>query len=258
MGLTEDLLASACDGEVIEVHIGPHWTAVVAGVHGRRRCGLASTLHASHEHSDVPDVAEAGQLTSYSGRRLASLLCSDSPLRRSIGGAALNALLPAVPDPHLAQNAGEVLASLGAGKAVALVGRFPFAARVREQVRELTVLELDPQPGEFPESAATEVIPRADIVAITGMTLLNHTLERLLALASPEALVLILGPTTPLSPVLYDYGADLLSGSMVTDIESVVRAVSEGATFRQVHKAGVNLITVYRPGLPELHRSKLG
>jgi uncharacterized protein (DUF4213/DUF364 family) len=44
--------------------------------------------------------------------------------------------------------------------------------------------------------------------------------------------VLVLGPSTPLSPVLFDHGAHLLSGSVVEDIESVLRAVAQGANFR--------------------------
>ncbi len=252
MSLLEDLLASVSDGEVIAVRIGLHWTAVVAEVAGRRRCGLASTLHGAEEHTGEPDVPDAGRLTDYSGRQLASLLRSESLVQRSVGGAALNALLPPDSGPHLNQNAGEVLASLGAGKVVVIVGRFPFVAHIRPLAKELTVLERDPKPGELPESAAAEVVPRADVVAITGMTLLNHTLEQLLALAAPAARVLIVGPTTPLSPVLFDHGADLLAGSVVTDIQSVVQAVGQGANFRQIHRAGVRLITLYRGEALEL------
>jgi uncharacterized protein (DUF4213/DUF364 family) len=56
--------------------------------------------------------------------------------------------------------------------------------------------------------------------------------------------VLVLGPSTPLSPVLFDHGAHLLSGSVVEDIESVLRAVAQGANFRQVHRQGVRLVTM--------------
>jgi hypothetical protein len=83
------------------------------------------------------------------------------------------------------------------------------------------------------------------------MTLANHTLEGLLRLCKPEALVMVLGPSTPLNPVLYDYGVDILSGSIVAEIEPVLKAVSQGANFRQVHRAGVRLVTVTRPGFTD-------
>ena len=65
-----------------------------------------------------------------------------------------------------------------------------------------------------------------------------------MALCSPEALVLVLGPSTPLSPVLFRYGVHILSGSVVEDVEAVLQAVSQGANFRQVHRYGVRLVTI--------------
>jgi uncharacterized protein (DUF4213/DUF364 family) len=56
----------------------------------------------------------------------------------------------------------------------------------------------------------------------------------------------LLGPTTPLSPLLYNYGVDLLSGSVVLNVEDVLHTVSQGGNFRQVHRAGVRLVTMSR------------
>ncbi len=92
-------------------------------------------------------------------------------------------------------------------------------------------------------SAAPEILPEADLVAITGMTFINHTLPGLLSLCKPEAYVIILGPSTPLSPVLYDLGVNLLAGSMVENIPAVLAALGQGGNFRQIHQAGVRLIT---------------
>ncbi len=55
---------------------------------------------------------------------------------------------------------------------------------------------------------------------------------------------MLLGPSTPLSPLLFDYGIRLLSGALVEEIEPVLAAVSQGANFRQVHHAGVRLVTL--------------
>ena len=40
----------------------------------------------------------------------------------------------------------------------------------------------------------------------------------------------------------------MLCGSVVTAIEPVVRAVGQGANFRQVHQAGVRLVNIVRSG----------
>jgi len=250
MNLDDKLLASLPEGEVRQVCIGLHWTAVVAEVGGEQRCGLASTLRDEvHDHHRRPDVPQAGELAELPGRELAALLRSDRSTLVSVGMAAVNALLPRRPETWVDMNAEELIAGHGAGKTVALVGHFPFVPRLRSRVGELIVLENRPQPGDLPASAAQQVIPGADVVAITGMTLLNHTLEGILQLCSPQALVIVLGPSTPLTPVLWDYGVDWLSGAVVENVEAVLRAVSQGGNFRQVHRAGVRLVNMHREGI---------
>jgi uncharacterized protein (DUF4213/DUF364 family) len=247
LNLLHDLLASLPDGRVIHVNIGRHWTAVVVEVDGRHHCGLASTQGGSHVHG-VPDVPQAGLLENKGGSELANLILSEQPTLVSVGAATINALLPRQPKSWLEINAKKVIAQHGRGKKVALIGHFPFTARLRSQVGELHVLELDPHPGDLPVSAASNIIPMADVVAITSMTLINHTLVGLLALCRPQAMVIMLGPTTPLSPVLYDYGIDLLCGSIVTDINAVLSTVGQAGNFRQVHEAGVRLVSMKADG----------
>ena len=76
--------------------------------------------------------------------------------------------------------------------------------------------------------------------------MINHTFEQLLKLRRPDARVLVLGPSTPLSPVLFDYGVQILSGAIVEDVGAVLRGVSQGADFQQLHKLGVRLVTLLK------------
>jgi hypothetical protein len=66
-------------------------------------------------------------------------------------------------------------------------------------------------------------------------------LEGLLALCKRAFFVLI-GPTSPLSPILFDYGIDAICGAEVVDVDKVIRSISEGATFKEV--SGVRLLTL--------------
>ncbi len=244
MNLLHDVMNTLPDGRVVDVRIGLHWTCVVVEVNGERRCGLASTLASNHPHTGEPDVPEAGQLEKMSGLELANFALEDRFPQTSIGMAALNALLPKRPELYRELNAEEVITQHGAGKDVALIGHFPFIDRAREKVGSLTIVEQTPVAGEVHTSQAEQVLRKADVVAITAMTLVNHTFDRLIQFCSPDAFVLLLGPSTPLSPVLYDHGIDMLSGSVVTNIEAVLQTASQGGTFRQVHRAGVNLVTM--------------
>jgi uncharacterized protein (DUF4213/DUF364 family) len=52
----------------------------------------------------------------------------------------------------------------------------------------------------------------------------------------------MVGPTTPLLPVLFDYGVDILAGAKVVEPDKTIRSISQGAIFSQVE--GVRLITM--------------
>ena len=244
----DGLLATLPDAPVETVLIGVHWTAVVIETHGRQRCGLATSLHAKddHHHGGGPAVPDAGCLHYMSGRALAELVHSESPPEVSVGMATINALLPMQEEAWVDLNASAVIAERGAGKHVALVGHFPFVPHVRERVGRLSVLELRPRADDLPADAAPQVIPQAEVVALTSLTLMNNTFDGLIRLCPPGALVLLLGPTTPLSPLLFDCGVHILSGSVVEDVDAVLRTVGQGGNFRQVHRAGVRLVTMKR------------
>jgi uncharacterized protein (DUF4213/DUF364 family) len=217
-------------------------------VGGELRCGLASTLNSDHHHG-VPDIPQAGTLETLAGLELAALSQSEQLTQVSVGMAAINALIPRQPDSCVNLNAEYVIATRGIGKSVVLIGHFPFVDRLHSRVGKLTVLELNPRHGDLPGSVAKDILPAADVVAITSITILNHTLDGLLEICSPRAIVILLGPTTPLSPLMFDNGVDLLCGSVVTAIDPVLRVVRQGGNFRQVHRAGVQLVTMTKPGL---------
>ncbi len=243
MPILEKILEELPEGEIEQVTIGLRWTGVVVRVDGHRRCGLSSTLGGDRRHGGLPSIPDAGQLTALPSQRLAEFsLEKENPTLSSVGVAAINALLPD-PDPErsIQGNADELLASMGAGKTVAIVGHFPFVPRIREVAAEFFVIERAPRGDDLPADQAPRILPHCDVVGITGMTLANHSLEPLLAHCSREATLMILGPSTPFCDVLFESGVDVLSGSIVDDIDAVMRAVAEGARFPQIHQAGVRL-----------------
>jgi uncharacterized protein (DUF4213/DUF364 family) len=240
--IIDDLIASlGNDAPLREVRVCAFWTAVVLK---DGRCGLASTLRPEEPKCAglAPPVRRAGHLLECSALELAQYAKSESLLEASIGMAAINALLEVDENRCVELNAEEVILREGAGRKVAIVGHFPFIPRVREAAEELWVLEKRPAEGDLPAEMAAEVLPQADVAAITGTSLINHTFEHLMKLCRPDALVIVLGPTTSLSPVLFDYGVDVVSGSKVVDVEAVLRYISQGASFKQVK--GVRLLSM--------------
>jgi uncharacterized protein (DUF4213/DUF364 family) len=212
---------------------------------------LSSTLDYAHEHGGEPGIPQAGELENYRGLQLAGLANEvERPTLACVGVAAINALLPAPPPERwIHGNAEQVLLENGRGKRIVMIGRFPFVSKIKSVAQDLFVIDQHPKEGDYPPGAAPEILPEMDIVAITGMALANHTMEGLLALCQAETTIMVLGPSTTFSPVMFDYGVDLLSGSIVTAIEPVLNTVSQGGNFRQVHQAGVQLVTIGRPDL---------
>ncbi len=237
VSILDELIASLPDDMAVKsVRVGVHWTAVCS-----RHCGLASTLvgNQPHGHAKVRDV---GRLHFKSAHELVEYARSDNLLEASIGVAAINSLLEVDESRAVEVNAGDVLIQQGHGQHVALVGHFPFISQLRASAGELWVIEQRPAAGEYPPEAAADLIPRAEVVAITGTALINHTLDGLLALCRPTALVMILGPSTPLSPVLFNHGVSLLSGTQIIDEAAALRTLCQGANFQQM--AGVRLVTL--------------
>lgn len=239
MRIINDIIAGISeDARVAEVRACVLWTAVVS-----KGCGLASTLREQGPHHTRNPVAEAGSLTRKTALELARHAVSTSLPEASIGMAAINSLIDIDIRRCVERNAFEILKDKGRGKKVAIVGHFPFIPKLRQAASKLWVIEKLPIEGDVPEDRADEILTKADVVGITGTTLINHTFEGLMQLCR-EKFVVVLGPSTPLSPVLFDYGADVLSGVSVTDPESVLRSISEGASFRQIR--GVKLLTMSR------------
>jgi len=235
--ILDDLISSLSGGSIVrEVHTCVFWTAVLS-----KHCGLASTFHETHPtHRPVKG---AGSLIGLPALELAQYARSDSVLEASIGMAAINSLIDIDEARCVGENAFAVLARKGRNRNVAVVGHFPWIPQLRKIAGKLWVIEQRPQEGDLPAEAAEELLPQADVVGLTGTSFINHTVERLLEL-SKNSLIVILGPTTPLSPVLFDYGVDIVAGTKVVEPDKTISSISQGAMFRQVE--GVRLVTMVK------------
>lgn len=223
---------------VRNVIVGVHWTLVAS-----RYCGLASTMVRQKPHGSS-QVRDVGALTEKSAQELAGWALSDDFLEASIGMAAINSMLEL--DEQLIKdvNASEVIASECKGKNLVVVGHFPFVEWMKTIPRNCWVIEKRPFGDDFPEEKAKEFIPQADVIAITGTAFINHTIEDLLSLCPPKSLVMVLGPSTPMSKLLFDRGISFLSGSRVIDEKAAILTIQQGANYPQVK--GTRLFTMIK------------
>lgn len=240
MNIISELLA-ALPVEPVPVRnvlIGVNWTMVTS-----HHSGLGSTLVNSGPHGSGR-IRDVGELHNKSAQELAAWLESDNLLEASVGMAAVNSLIEVDPDRLIQVNAAELLAQECPGRNLLVVGHFPFLSRMKSIARNLWVMEKQPFGEELPEEAAGDYMPQADVVAITGTTIINHTIDGLLSLCRPETTVMILGPSTPLVPQLFNRGIKYLSGSRVIDEQAARLTIQQGAGFPQVK--GVQVVTMIR------------
>jgi len=236
-GIINELLSSVCNqsAQVKRVAVGVHWTVVESDL----GCGMASTLSQPPPHYNLR-VKDAGTLEQKSAYALASYLRSDIWLEASIGMAALNSLIKV--DETLCErtNAYDVLREKGAGKNVAIIGHFPFVEKLKNGTAQLWILEKEPRDGDTPASQAHKILPKCDVLGISATTLINGTLSEILSCCKSDAFKMLIGPSTPMTPKLFNFGLDALAGCKIMDPDLVFKNVGQGATFGQVQ--GVQLL----------------
>lgn len=123
-----------------------------------------------------------------------------------------------------------------AGKRVAVIGHFPFAAAALSAASELFIFERNVLDGDLPDTAAEYVLPTCDYVFITGSAFVNKTMPRLLEL-SRGAQTIIVGPSAPAATLLAEYGMNSLTTFSTTDIASFQPALG-GQLLGGMYEAG--------------------
>ena len=121
-------------------------------------------------------------------------------------------------------------------KNVTVVGHFPYLETLFEPVCNLSIIETNPEIGDYPFPASEYLLPDSDYVFITCGTLSDKTLPRLLELAE-NAYTVLVGPATPLTPILFKYGVNNMSGFIFQDLEKADRILT-GGKFGTLYSTG--------------------
>jgi uncharacterized protein (DUF4213/DUF364 family) len=230
-----------------DVRIGVFYTAVrLSSGH----VGVAFTPRDLNDTVCCPKSAAsappAGRMAGQGAWKLAEYACSPVPLRRSVGVAVLNALSALAIEGH-GLCGGQFLVGVDALDAaevrsddrVAMVGGFvPFIKKLKGQVADLRVVDKHPQALKADERAfwrppeqALETLSQANVVIMTGSTLVEGGLDELLDATRKARRVIMAGPTaSPWPPTFFARGVHVLGGIRVKDGEKLLQVVSEGGS----------------------------
>lgn len=226
MKLIDDLINAVKENSapVRDVRVGISWT----GVYGKY-CGVAKTYGIPFKHGNY--TRDMGSLEDKTTLELAEYARSWNLVEASIGVAAINSMIKPRGKPNV--NALDKIIEMGEDKKIVMVGQFPMIDDIRSIARELWVLEADPtlinpKKGIITEGAAEYLIPGSDIVIITGSTLINKSMERFLRLSkAAKSYTIVMGPSTPMCDVLFDYGVSMLAGVDVIEPEKLLQKISQ-------------------------------
>jgi uncharacterized protein (DUF4213/DUF364 family) len=188
----------------------------------------------------------SGRLSGRSAREYLDGLGSGNVLKRALGIATLNALSAACWErtedrPYeleLGIDAFDEIHIDPTKKTVVVGALAPILKKLLAAQADIHILEIDStplKPAELPfyvqAERAAEFVPRADVLIVTGATLLNGTLTGLLLMAKSGAEIVVTGPTASMLPdAFFARGVTLLGGILVTRPDELLDVISEGGS----------------------------
>lgn len=183
------------------------------------------------------------------GRKVVGFLeeiLSGNPLKKTMGIALLNALSSVYweknrPETYRIATGIDALDEMNLRDEwfVVVVGALvPAIKTLKQRGRPFAILELNPlalKSDEMsffvPPEKASEAVSRADLIVVTGTTLINDTLEGLLRLRKPGAEVIVVGPTASMFPeAFFRRGVRAIGGVIVTDADRTLDVIAEAGS----------------------------
>ena len=227
---------------VEQAFVSPHWIGVKSEV----GLGLAMRFQ------DVPTTTPlTGHMKGMKLKDLAAYSKSWDFHEAALGIAAINSFINSfenqkeyvekTPKEIVNVSIFDLIEEKVKGKKVTVVGHFP-KMDVLSKICDLTILERKPGFMDTPDTACEFIIPESDFLFVTAVTLINKTYGRLSELAS-NGQVYLVGPSTPLTDIMFNYNADILAGSVVQNIEKATSLFLEGAELKQANKGNIAFIT---------------
>lgn len=230
-----------------DVRIGVFYTGIVlntghAGMSYTPVQEIPEAVCCPRSHAKMP---QAGDLLKFPIDVLMEYALDDNVLKAAVGTAAINALSAILLEddhcpykPSAYGNALDLI-QISGDDTVVMVGAFPpFIKRIQEVTGKLFVIEKNLRvvgKGDMveiePEDRLQDLIPRGDILIVTGVTLVNHTLEPILELAKKARDIVVVGPTASVYPEpLFKRGVTVLGGVKITNAMKMIHLIGEAGS----------------------------
>lgn len=188
----------------------------------------------------------SGRLCGRSAEKYLEDIFSDNILKKTLGIATLNALSSLIWETEppkgysvtMGMDAFDGVDVTQYKKTVVIGALVPMLKKLIAGGCDFRVLEQDSRtlkPRELPYYAPSEdapkYVPDADLLVITGVTILNDSLPGILAMAKPGAEIIVTGPTASMLPdALFARGVTMAGGILVTKADELLDIICEGGS----------------------------
>jgi hypothetical protein len=208
-----------------DLHMFLHW--VIANC---RRPGVASFFRPYNPAETCYQSSYLGDLIGRPVTEIAEMLVdSDDVLRLATVKACINGSLP-VPKDIFEANAVDPFAEMVKHCRTCFIGHFTQAETWRDLGYPVTIIELQPRPGDIHWNDSKPALRNTEIVFITGLTLINGTFSEVISRTPQAKYRVLLGPTVPCNPLFFDYGIHLIGSTLVSDLNLTIRYFQHGGT----------------------------
>jgi uncharacterized protein (DUF4213/DUF364 family) len=235
------------DIKVDDIRIGVFYTGTKlstgdAGVAFNPR-DMADTVCCPRSAAKMP---ASGKLKGEKALELMKLANKDDAMQRSVGIAVLNALSAlllkeqGIKGAHIMEGADALdVIAINRADTIVMVGAFvPFIKALKGTTETLYIIDKHPQALKEDErhlwcspASVAETLPQADIVIITGSSMVEGGLDDLLSACTKAREIILAGPTASTWPVpFFKRGVTVMAGISVSDPDRLLQVVSEGGS----------------------------
>jgi hypothetical protein len=231
--------------KVTDVCVGIRYSYVIIDVNGSKSLGISYTPLEDIPHARI-------RLDDVSLENVRDYVSSPHPLTKTIGLALLNAVSQYLIDNEsLIMNA-DLLDKIiiNPDDTVAFIGYIrPLVERVKKITEKVYVLERNPlsRDDAYPDTSAVRIIPKANVIIMSGATLINDTADYILQLSKNARLKAIVGATAQILPeYLIEEGFNAVGSFRINinSINSVVRCIKLGCGMRDLSKYGMKYVAL--------------
>ena len=246
--IVDEVRGRDLDFTTVDLCIGLRYTCAVVESGGERFIGFSYTPleDIPHPHQEISDYGDI------SIGNVCDLVKSVNYVTRAAAIAYLNAVSSAiteVPADSLGRDLLDVM-EFSSDDVVAFIGYIgPLVRRVKEVVRDVYVLERNPlrRQDALPDTAAPRVLPRANKVVITGASIVNDTLDQVLALCRGADEVALVGATASLYPEpFFSAGIKYIAGFRADrkHVDDAVKCIKLAGGTRELYRYGSKYVLV--------------